>query len=71
MWLEDLEGIGDIYRVAHAKTGILKDMRRIHEDEGIVVDDEGAVRRALDRSCGRSRPIKRVRRFGFPRSVRC
>ena len=41
---EDLEGIGDVYRIAHAKPCIFQDVSGIHQDEGVVVDDESAGR---------------------------
>lgn len=42
--IQHREGVGHVHRREHAKSSILQDLGRIHEDDGIVVDHECAER---------------------------
>ena len=47
MFGEHLQGLGDVRRLKHLEPSILQDAGRVHQDQEVVIDDEGVGRIAL------------------------
>jgi len=47
MLIQYSQSLDDVHRLQHLEPRILKDTGRLHQDQGVVIDDEGVGRIAL------------------------